>query len=162
MTTDLFRSVTDFFHQVEGRFVGYDDTFDIITSMTSQQNAQHNKLGYPPYNIIKDIDGIRIELAVAGFTEKDINVDVQGNTLTIKSISKNDESNTDFLFKGIANRSFDKQFQLAKTIVVDDAKLTNGILSVYMHDEIPESQKPRKIQINSPNKKGGKTQFLSD
>ena len=159
--TDLFRSVSDFFNQVEGRFVGYDDTFRQLSNMSTQQNPQWK--GYPPYNIVKeDSDNIRIELAVAGFTEKDVSVDVQGNTLTIKSISKNDESDTDFLFKGIANRSFDKQFQLAKTIVVDDAKLTNGILSVYMHDEIPESQKPRQIAINSSNKKGGKTQFLQD
>ena len=162
MTTDLFRSVTDFFHQVEGRFVGYDDTFDIITSMTSQQNAQHNKLGYPPYNIVRDGDNIRIELAVAGFSEKDVSVDVQDSTLMIKSASNNDESDTDFLYKGIASRSFERSFHLAKTVIVDDAKLVNGILTVYMHNEIPENRRARNIQINSPNKKNGKAQFLSD
>ena len=161
MTTELFRSVTDFFNQVEGRFVGYDDTFNVLTHMTTQPNSQNYK-GYPPYNIIRDGDNISIEFAVAGFTEKDINVDVQGNTLTIKNISKNDNSNTNFVFRGIANRSFEKSFQLAKTIVVDDASLKNGILTVYMHDEVPESQKPRQIAINAPNKKGGKSQFLQD
>ena len=150
------------FNQLRPFTVGYDNVFDRWDTMFNDDHFFNNTGNYPPYNIVKDGDDIRIELAVAGFTEKDVSVDVQGNTLTIKSISKNDESDTDFLFKGIANRSFDKQFQLAKTIVVDDAKLTNGILSVYMHDEIPENQKPRQIAINSPNKKGGKTQFLSD
>ena len=161
MTTDLFRSVTDFFNQVEGRFVGYDDTFNIITNMTTQQNPQQYK-GYPPYDIIRDGDNISIECAVAGFTEKDVSVDVQGNTLTIKNISKNDNSNTNFVFRGIANRSFEKSFQLAKTIVVDDASLKDGILKIFMHDEVPESQKPRQIAINASNKKGGKSQFLQD
>ena len=75
MTTDLFRSVSDFFNQVEGRFVGYDDTFRQLSNMSTQQNPQWK--GYPPYNIVKDGDDIRIELAVAGFTEKDVSVDVQ-------------------------------------------------------------------------------------
>ena len=161
MTTDLFRSVSDFFNQVEGRFVGYDDTFNVLTSMTTQSNPQQWK-GYPPYNIIRDGDNINIEFAVAGFTEKDINVDVQGNTLTIKSVTKNDNSDTNFVFKGIANRSFEKSFQLAKTIVVDDASLKDGILRIFMHDEVPESQKPRQIAINASDKKGGKSQFLRD
>ena len=161
MTTDLFRSVTDFFNQVEGRFVGYDDTFNIITNMTTQQNPQQYK-GYPPYNIIRDGDNISIEFAVAGFTEKDVSVDVQGNTLTIKNISKNDNSDTNFVFKGIANRSFEKSFELAKTIIVDDASLKDGILKIFMHDEVPESQKPRQIAINASSKNGGKSHFLRD
>ena len=163
MTTSesLFRSVTDFFNQVEGRFVGYDDSFNVLTHMTTQPNPQNYK-GYPPYNIIRDGDNISIEFAVAGFTEKDVSVDVQGNTLTIKNISKNDNSNTNFVFRGIANRSFEKSFQLAKTIVVDDASLKDGILKIFMHDEVPDSQKPRQIAINASNKKGGKSQFLQD
>ena len=163
MTTSesLFRSVSDFFNQVEGRFVGYDDTFNVLAHMTTQPNPQNYK-GYPPYNIIRDGDNISIEFAVAGFTEKDVSVDVQGNTLTIKNISKNDNSNTNFVFRGIANRSFEKSFQLAKTIVVDDASLKDGILKIFMHDEVPESQKPRQIAINASNKKGGKSQFLQD
>ena len=160
--TDLFRSVSDFFNQVEGKFVGYDDTFSLISNLsTHPQNLNYSK-GYPPYNIVRDDDNIRIELAVAGFNEKDVSVDVQDSTLMVKSTSNNDESDTNFLYKGIASRSFERSFHLAKTVIVDDAKLVNGILTVYMHNEIPENRRARNIQINSPNKKNGKAQFLSD
>ena len=158
MTTDLFRSVSDFFNQVEGRFVGYDDTFRQLSNMSTQQNPQWK--GYPPYNIVRDGDNIRIELAVAGFSEKDISVDVQDSTLMIKSVSNSDESDTDFLYKGIASRSFERSFHLAKTVIVDDAKLVNGILTVYMHNEIPENRRARNIQINSSKKSAA--EFLRD
>ena len=88
--TDLFRSVSDFFNQVEGKFVGYDDTFSLISNLsTHPQNLNYSK-GYPPYNIVRDDDNIRIELAVAGFNEKDVSVDVQDSTLNVNSTSNND------------------------------------------------------------------------
>ena len=158
--TDLFRSVSDFFNQVEGKFVGYDDTFSLISNLsTHPQNLNYSK-GYPPYNIVRDDDNIRIELAVAGFNEKDVSVDVQDSTLMVKSTSNNDESDTNFLYKGIASRSFERSFHLAKTVIVDDAKLVNGILTVYMHNEIPENRRARNIQINSSKK--NKAEFLRD
>ena len=158
--TDLFRSVSDFFNQVEGKFVGYDDTFSLISNLsTHPQNLNYSK-GYPPYNIVRDDDNIRIELAVAGFNEKDVSVDVQDSTLNVKSTSNNDESDTNFLYKGIASRSFERSFHLAKTVIVDDAKLVNGILTVYMHNEIPENRRARNIQINSSKKNEAK--FLRD
>ena len=160
MTTDLFRSVSDFFNQVEGKFVGYDDTFRQLSNLSINPQSK----GYPPYNIVRDGDNIRIELAVAGFDEKDVSVDVQDNTLAIKSLSNKDESDTDFLYKGIANRSFDRSFHLAKTIVVDDAKLANGILTVYMHNEVPENERSKNIKINDPKsvKKDDARTFLRD
>ena len=158
--TDLFRSVSDFFNLVEGKFVGYDDTFSLISNLsTHPQNLNYSK-GYPPYNIVRDDDNIRIELAVAGFNEKDVSVDVQDSTLMVKSTSNNDESDTNFLYKGIASRSFERSFHLAKTVIVDDAKLVNGILTVYMHNEIPENRRARNIQINSSKKNEAK--FLRD
>ena len=158
--TDLFRSVSDFFNQVEGKFVGYDETFSLISSLSTHPQSLNYSKGYPPYNIVRNGDNIRIELAVAGFSEKDVSVDVQDSALMIKSISNSDESDTDFLYKGIASRSFERSFHLAKTVIVDDAKLVNGILTVYMHNEIPENRRARNIQINSSKK--NEAEFLRD
>jgi molecular chaperone IbpA len=160
MATDLFRSVSDFFNQVEGKFVGYDETFSLISSLSTHPQSLNYSKGYPPYNIVRNGDNIRIELAVAGFSEKDVSVDVQDSALMIKSISNSDESDTDFLYKGIASRSFERSFHLAKTVIVDDAKLVNGILTVYMHNEIPENRRARNIQINSSKK--NEAEFLRD
>ena len=101
---------------------------------------------YPPYNIKeKDGKGV-IDFAVAGFNDKDLKVEVKENTLNIHGC-KEDKDSDDFFHKGISNRSFTKSFQLHEQIIIDDAKLKDGILSVNFHREIPESEKPRQISI---------------
>ena len=111
---------------------------------------------YPPYNIKEKDDKGVIEFAGAGFAEEDLKIEVRENTLSVygcrsrekhNAIVRDEKSPPDFFHKGISNRSFTKSFQLHKQIIVDDAKLKDGILSVKYHREIPESEKPRQISI---------------
>ena len=132
---------------LRNHFLGFhNDFFDNFTRVTT----------YPPYNIKEKDDKGIIEFAVAGFAEKDLKIEVRENTLTVygcrsrekhNAIVRDEKSPPDFFHKGISNRSFTKSFQLHKQIVVDDAKLKDGILSVKYHREIPESEKPRQISI---------------
>ena len=128
LTPSLFRQMV----------VGFDDFFDSI-----DYNYRET---YPPYNIKEKDDKGVIEFAVAGFNDNDLKVEVKENTLSVYGC-KEDKDSDDFFHKGISNRSFTKSFQLHKQIVVDDAKLKDGILSVKYHREIPESEKPRRISI---------------
>ena len=101
---------------------------------------------YPPYNIKEKDDLGVIEFAVAGFAEKDLKVEVKENTLSVYGC-KEEKDSEEFFHKGISNRSFTKSFQLHKQIIVDGAKLKDGMLSIKYHREIPESEKPRTIDI---------------
>ena len=101
---------------------------------------------YPPYNIKEKDDKGVIEFAVAGFNDNDLKIEVKENTLSIYGC-KEKELQEDLMHKGISDRSFTKKFQLHKQIVVDGAKLKDCILSVKYHREIPESEKPRTIDI---------------
>ena len=122
---------------IRNHFLGFhDDFFDSFRGVTT----------YPPYNIKEKDDKGVIEFAVAGFAEKDLKVEMKENTLSIYGC-KEDKDSDDFFHKGISNRSFTKSFQLHKQIIVDDAKLKDGILSVKYHRDIPESEKPRQISI---------------
>lgn len=107
---------------------------------------------YPPYNIEKlSDDDYRITMAVAGFTEADLDITVHEHALIVKAKKeKTDEqtaANTTYLHRGIATRSFERRFQLADYIHVTDAKLENGLLHVDLLREVPEALKPRKIEI---------------
>ena len=109
---------------------------------------------YPPYNIKEKDDLGVIEFAVAGFAEKDLKVEVKENTLSISGnkddlAKENYISREDFWHKGISDRSFTKNFQLHKHIVVDNAELKDGLLKVSYHRDIPEAEKPKQIKIKS-------------
>ena len=112
---------------------------------------------YPPYNIERTGDNAyRISMAVAGFAEGDLSVESRENTLTIKGerSDKTEEGESrEFLFKGIAARSFERRFQLAEYVEVASANLENGLLHIDLVREIPEAMKPRKIEIAAPGKK---------
>ena len=105
---------------------------------------------YPPYNIKeqKDDQGV-IEFAVAGFTEKDLKVEVKENALSIYGCKGDASDADDFWHKGISDRNFTKKFQLHKHIVVDNAELKDGLLKVSYHRDIPEAEKPKQIEIKS-------------
>ena len=90
-----------------------------------------------------------ITLAVAGFSMSDLDISVQENELIISGKTNDSENNVEFLHKGIAGRSFERKFRLADTIKVSDANYENGLLHVFLEREIPEHQKPRKIEINN-------------
>ena len=103
---------------------------------------------YPPYNIKEEDDKGVIEFAVAGFAEKDLKVEVKENTLSIHGC-KDKMTTEDYFHKGISDRSFTKNFQLHKHIIVYNAELKNGLLKVSYHRDIPEAEKPKQIKIKS-------------
>ena len=106
--------------------------------------------GYPPYNVeVSGENDYRVTMAVAGFSEKDLSIEAKENILTVSGSRTEDEEQQDtrFLYRGIANRSFERKFQLADYVRVMEAHLENGLLHVQLRREIPEAMKPRKIEI---------------
>ena len=106
--------------------------------------------GYPPYNVeVSGENDYRVTMAVAGFSEKDLSIEAKENILTVSGNRTEDEEQQDtrFLYRGIANRSFERKFQLADYVRVVEAHLENGLLHVQLRREIPEAMKPRKIEI---------------
>ena len=103
---------------------------------------------YPPYNIRGNEEKGVIEMALAGFTKDDLDVEVKDNLLTITG-KKEKKAQDDIWHKGISERNFSKRFQLHEHVIVDDADLKDGILTVTYHSEVPESEKPKQIKIKS-------------
>jgi len=129
--------------------VGFDQFADLLDRAFS---TDLNQTTYPPYNIEKTAeDAYRISIAVAGFSEDDLNVETRENQLFI-SVRKTEETKDEgktFLHRGIAERSFEKRFQLADHVVVTGANVENGMLNIDLVREMPEALKPRKIEINA-------------
>jgi molecular chaperone IbpA len=125
--------------------VGFDRLFSMLDQMVPVDSAPT----YPPYNIERTGENAyRISVAVAGFTDQDLSIEVKENTLTIrgeKTVS--DERKSDVLYQGIAARTFERRFQLADGVQVTGAALENGLLHVDLVREIPEAKKPRQIPI---------------
>ena len=135
------------FNTVTPYAVGFDRTFDRLWDYATHQAESS---GFPPYNIQKTEDfKFEIEMALAGFDKKDISVEVAEGVLTIKSIKDKDTGATDefTLYKGISKRNFTRKFTLADDIVVNDAKLENGMLTISLERIIPEEKKPRQITV---------------
>jgi len=110
---------------------------------------------YPPYNIEKlDEDRYSITMAVAGFSESDVEVLVKDNTLTVKGKIENADETKSFLFRGIAGRAFNRSFQIADHINVTGAELDNGLLHIELVREIPEEMRARRIAIGSSKAQG--------
>lgn len=125
--------------------IGFDRMFDELQRLTEQQSS------YPPYNILKISDNqFIIELAVAGFSEGEIEIEVEKNILTIKGskIKDIDEQPKEYVVKNIANRDFDRTFTLAEYVEVVDAQVSNGILSVSLERKVPEAELPKRIAIS--------------
>jgi molecular chaperone IbpA len=130
--------------------------FDRLFSLLDQANGQgpsDGATGYPPYNIERTGENdFRISVAVSGFSQNEISIVAKENTLTIKGekvASENSESQNEVLYRGIASRAFERQFQLADFVQVKNATLENGLLHVDLVREIPEAKKPRVIPISS-------------
>ena len=125
--------------------IGFDSMFDELMRLTSQQSNTN----YPPYNVVKHSeDRFTIELAVAGFKDGDISIDLEKNQLTVlgeQSIDLN--QHVEYLYKGISARSFTRSWTLADHVEVIGAKVTNGILSIELERTVPEEQKPKKIAV---------------
>lgn len=124
--------------------VGFDRVFDLIDTMTKAESGS-----YPPYNIERvEEDRYRITLAVAGFAESDLDIELHENSLTVTGRKTEEADDRTFLHQGIAGRSFDRRFQLADHVKIEGAGLANGLLNIELRREIPEEKRPRKIAIN--------------
>ena len=128
--------------------VGFDRLAGLLESAarTSQEN------GWPPYNIATTGENAyRIEIAVAGFKPDELNIELKENLLTVTGRkTANDEAQRTFLHRGLAERDFERRFQLADYVVVKGADLADGLLSVELARELPEALKPRRIEIGVP------------
>ena len=144
MVTSKALSLFDNFNQLTPYAVGYDRVFDQLQKYV-QNNVQSS--GFPPYNIQKGGDyNYSIEIALAGFSKDDIEVEVADNTLSVRSDKKADVDDY-AIHRGISYRRFDRKFTLADDIVVTGATLENGLLRIDLERVIPEEKKPRLIEV---------------
>ena len=121
--------------------IGFDRTFQLL-----ERAAQAPSVNYPPYNIVKvDDEHFTIELAVAGFSKKDISIKKEKEVLSVEG--KKDDSNQEYVHRGLASREFRRSFTLADDVEIVGAQLLDGILSVDMKRVIPEADKPQLIKI---------------
>ena len=123
--------------------------FDHLASLFDSLAGDRNQTSWPPYNIeaVTD-DRYRISMAVAGFTDEEIEVVAENNTLTISAEKNEKDTDRRYLYRGIAERNFRRQFRLENHVKVTSATLENGLLHVDLVREIPEAMKPRRIAIN--------------
>ncbi|MDP2559689.1 Hsp20 family protein [Psychrobium sp. 1_MG-2023] len=127
--------------------IGFDRLAHMIESASSG-NGNSNQ-GYPPYNIEQlSEDEYRITLAVAGFDESELDITSHQNTLLVKGVkATKEQAETKFLYQGIAERGFERKYQLADYVTVQSADLSNGLLHIELKREVPEAMKPRSIGI---------------
>ena len=136
--------------------VGFDRLANLIDAASKAEPSN----GYPPYNIEQlGENDYRIELAVAGFGDEDLFVEVQENVLTVsgRKAERSGEEAPNYLHRGIAERAFERRFHLADHVSVTGAELKNGLLLINLEREIPEAAKPRRIEIDST---GGKSKTI--
>jgi molecular chaperone IbpA len=129
--------------------------YDRLASLMNSANRCEQGSGFPPYNIQKaGEDHYRITMAVAGFAESDLEITSENNRLVVRGSKPQEEEGEDkaFLYRGIANRSFEKRFNLAEHVRVSGAALDNGLLHIELEREVPEAMKPRKIEIQPAGK----------
>jgi molecular chaperone IbpA len=129
--------------------VGFERMFREIDDLMNTSNSG-STTNFPPHNIIK-LDDYRytVELAIAGFNEDEINITLKDGILEIKGEKKPEDSEIQYLHKGIGTRAFIKSIRLADTVEVRGATFKNGILTVGLENVVPESKKPRKIEIGT-------------
>jgi molecular chaperone IbpA len=127
--------------------VGFDQIADMMDRVLANDMAQPT---YPPYNIEKTADdAYRISIAVAGFAESDLSVEVKDGALVVSAQKADDDSERSFLHRGIATRAFERKFQLADHVRVTGATHADGMLHIDLVREVPEALKPRRIEIAS-------------
>lgn len=125
--------------------------FDRLANLLENAARSSQDSGYPPYNIeTLGENAYRIEIAVAGFTPDELNIEVKENLLTVtgrKSANDDVVPQKTYLHRGLAERDFERRFQLADYVVVTDANLVNGLLTITLKRELPEALKPRRVEI---------------
>jgi molecular chaperone IbpA len=124
--------------------VGFDRLADLLDAASTETAS-----GYPPYNIERTGENsYRIEIAVAGFKSKDLNIEIKENLLTVQGRKSETDDARRYLHRGLAERNFERRFQLADYVIVTDAQLADGLLSLSLKRELPEALKPRRIEIS--------------
>ena len=129
----------------QSSYVGFDRLFDEFFKL---QSSTKNVPNYPPYNLVKDGDSYTIEMAMAGLTDKDVDVVLEDRTLTISYEKSEEDIDEGIIHKGLAQRSFKRSFNLAEDIEVQKAQLKNGLLSIRMERIVPDEKKPQKIKLS--------------
>ena len=125
--------------------VGFDRLAGLLDSAAADAGT-----GYPPYNIERTGDNeYRIEIAVAGFKPSELDIQVNESVLTVQGRKAANDGERRFVHRGLAERNFDRRFQLAEYVVVTDANLADGLLSISLKRELPEALKPRRIEIGT-------------
>ena len=123
--------------------IGFDRLFNLLESGQNQSNG-----GYPPYNVeLVDENNYRIAIAVAGFAEQELEIVTQDNLLIVRGSHASELAQRTYLYQGIAERNFERKFQLAEHIKIKGANLVNGLLYIDLERLVPESLKPRRIEI---------------
>ena len=139
--------MTFFSTPIARQFVGFDSLFEEFNAL-----AERKEPNYPAYNIAKDDEeNYRIEVALAGFSRDDIEIQTEKGILTIEANKAEDSGN--YIHQGIAKRAFSKMFRLAEYMEAQDAQFIDGILTVFLHKDVPDADRPKKIEINIKAKK---------
>ena len=123
--------------------------FDRLAALLDAAGAETAN-GYPPYNIERtDENAYRIEIAVAGFKPEELNIEVKEHLLTVQGRKAANDEPRRYLHRGLAERNFERRFQLADYVVVTDAQLVDGLLAISLKRELPEQLKPRRVEITT-------------
>jgi len=144
VTSNALSLFNDNFNKLTPYAVGYDRIFDHLSRYVDNNTTS---TGFPPYNIRKEGDyNYTIEMALAGFGKKDIEVEVTEGTLSVRSVKENAEDDST-VYRGISYRKFDRKFTVADDVVVNGASLENGMLTIDLERVVPEEKKPRIITV---------------
>jgi molecular chaperone IbpA len=144
VTSNALSLFTDNFNKLTPYAVGYDRIFDHLSRYVDNNVTS---TGFPPYNIRKEGDyNYTIEMALAGFGKKDIEVEITEGTLSVRSVKENTEDDST-VYRGISYRKFDRKFTVADDVVVNGASLENGMLTIDLERVVPEEKKPRIITV---------------
>lgn len=165
--TFIPRSTFEMFKDLDKFYVGFDDQFQRLAKL--HDDMSKNIPNYPPYNIKKVEDNrYIIEVAVAGFSKSELEIEFEDDKLIVRGNAKENDSEYDWLYKGIAARNFTRTFALNDQIEIKGADLINGMLKIALERIIPEHKKPKKIDISdeastvSQYAKGNKTLLLEE
>lgn len=124
--------------------------FDRLASLLEAASRSDAPTGYPPYNIETDGENAyRIEIAVAGFKPEELNIEFRENTLTVQGKKASTDDAKRYLHRGLAERNFERRFQLADYVVVTGANLADGLLTIELERQLPEQLKPRRVEIKT-------------
>ena len=149
VTTQALTNIFDHFDRnlLTPYAVGFDRVFDRLNTYVANQNHM-TPTGFPPYNIRRDGDyKYVIEMALAGMSKDDLEVEVADQNLTVRSVEKKSEEDGELLHRGISYRQFSRSWTLADEVVVTDAKMENGMLLIHLEHVVPEEKKPRTVKI---------------